>query len=1087
MKKIASLHIILFWSFNFVLAQLSFKPSISLDKNFGPGPMVSGDFDGNSFPDLAVLDQNYKRVLLYYNPGQVAAPETQIFQVQSPGSGSVASLTAADFNNDGKTDLALVDYANNQQSLVLLTSTGSSFSQQAIPSLENSPYNYVMKALDYDLDGNIDLIVSNSFSFLFYKGDGKGGFSASALSAFPTIYNNNYFLFDVSDLNADGKNDIVFTASDTIFVCLQNANQSFTTSKYLMPSNNHIALSLGTGDLTGDGFKDILITYQINNSQTNVPNFIAEYVNKGSGAFGSAPVTIFSGDLWAVPLVLKDFDGDGRIDVLTGGLNSQAEFYLLKNAGNNNFTNLSLPCSYDTDEVTCLFVDLNNNGIQDIVVLSYYKFINIFSQSSGTFQYDHRLVFGAPAYRGLTVDVNKDGLPDIMSYSQISGSVAMYLNEGNSSFASPTFSITEDNGLSAVQAADFNGDGVPDIAYCSVLSSVNGFVKVILSDANGKLTIKKTLMSSGNTVLAAADYNKDGFIDLAAVNVIFFNDGSGNFSPYYYSVGFTPFNAAAADVNHDSFPDLIFNDASFTYVSLNDGSGHFQTFNTIATSGYSDGIDVLDMNNDNLPDILSIHTTTNGADGFSLFINQGNGSFQQSIIPGQPGQNVFWSVAGGDLNNDGRKDVVYVSGSSASGGVSIYLQQADGTFAYYSSVPIMSGAGWAIVDYLRIADMNNDGKNDIVSYADNGDPVEVIFNDLITTPTQAAQIELTSVSDTKATFTLSGGNGDGKLAVIRKTGTLTSKPNNSVFYSSNAQFGIGALIGSNNYVVLFKDTTAFSVAGLTKATSYTIDVYSYNVNSANSITNILIAQPDSIVFTTKNTQSITVTPVSEQVLGAPPVLISATVSSGLPITFSVAGGGISIKGDTITLVSPGPAKIIATAAGDTSYAAASAEIDFCVDPPVPTIAVNQNGTVISLSSSSASNNTWIFNDVPIDSAKNSTLRVVNNGIYEVLVNFGGCKSTSTPTDFIIAGIIDEKNKVTFSYPNPFNEILYVPLNGQATQIELFDATGRKVLEKSVLCQSEEQLNTAYLAAGLYFLCITTNQGILGQKLIRSGK
>ncbi len=1050
--------------------------------------MVSGDFDSNSFPDLAFLDQENKRVFLYYNPGQVPAPEVKIVQVQSPGNGSITSLVATDFNNDGKTDLALIDFTSNQQFLVLLISTGSSFSQQSVtPSFENTYYNYPIKALDYDLDGNIDLILSNSLSFLFYKGDGNGGFSVSAMSALPKVYNNNWFMFDVSDMNADGKNDIVFTASDTIFVNLQNDNHSFTTTKYLMPSNNHIALSLGTGDLTGDGLKEILITYQINNSPTYIPNFIAEYVNNGSGSFGSPPMTIFSGGLWTPPLVLKDYDGDGRIDVLTGGLNSGTEFVLLKNTGTNNFTNLSLPCGYDVDDVTCLFIDLNKDGIQEIVALSYFKFINIFSQSGGTFQYEQRLVFGGPAYRGLTVDMNKDGLLDIVSCSQISGSVAVYLNEGNGAFASPTFSITEDNGLSAVQVADFNGDGFPDVAYCSVSTSTNGFINVNLSDANGKLTIKKTLMNSGNTVLAAADFNNDGFIDLAATNVVFFNDGTGNFSPYYYSVSFTPFNAAAVDVNNDSLPDLIFNDASSTYVSLNDGIGHFQTFNTIAASGYSDGVDVVDMNNDNLPDILSIHSNTNGADGFSLFINQGNGSFQQSITQGHAGENVFWSVTGGDLNNDGRKDVVYVSGTSTSIGVSIYLQQVGGTFAYYSSAPILSSQGYSAVDYLRIADMNNDGKKDIVSYATNGDPIAIVFNDLITTPTQKAQIELTHLSDTNADFTLSSGNGNSKLAVIRKTGFSAGKPKNNIFYSSNAQFGVGALIGSDNYVVLFKDTTAFSATGLTQVTSYTVDVYSYNVNTANTLTNILLSQPDSVVFITKATQSITITPVPEQVIGAPPVIISATASTGLPITYSVISGGITMKGDTVTLFSPGPVKIVATVAGNTTSAPTSAEIDFCVDPPVPTITVSKIGNLFSLSSSSVSNNIWVFNEAPIDSAKNSTLLVVNNGIYKVQVNFGGCKSTSLPTDFLVDGVLNEKNNESLSYPNPFNEVLFVPLDGHATQIELFDITGQRVIEKSVFYQSEEQLNTAYLASGLYFLRIRTEQGILAQRLMKLGK
>ncbi|MBF0099021.1 MAG: FG-GAP repeat protein, partial [Magnetococcales bacterium] len=390
-----------------------------------------------------------------------------------------------------------------------------------------------------------------------------------------------------------------------------------------------------------------------------------------------------------------------------------------------------------------------------------------------------------------SVDVNGDGKPDMLVANFTTGSVSVFLNNGNGTFASKTDYPTG-QWPSYVGSSDVNSDGNADLL---VVNSYSNTFSVLLNNGDGTLASK---VDYGTNVspraLSVANVNGDGKPDLVVVNYsannvsVFLNNGNGTFaSKVDYAVGSGPFSVSSADVNGDGKDDILVPNADSNTVSLllNNGDGTFASKTDYAAGLYPYSINSVDVNGDGKPDMLVSNLNANTV---SVFLNNGDGTFASKTD--YPTGAHPYSVSHADVNGDSRPDILMANFYDFT--VSVFLNNGDGTFA--------SKTDFATGIYPRDVssdDLNGDGKPDLL--VSNGDATVSVFLN------QSSHLSLATADDSgysqadhitaqTAGLHIHGGGGE-----VGATVTLFDDANNNgVFDSGETTLGNTA-VGSDGF------------------------------------------------------------------------------------------------------------------------------------------------------------------------------------------------------------------------------------------------------------------------------------------------
>jgi RHS repeat-associated protein len=228
----------------------------------------------------------------------------------------------------------------------------------------------------------------------------------------------------------------------------------------------------------------------------------------------------------------------------------------------------------------------------------------------------------------------------------------------------------------------------------------------------------------GPNMSAAADFNNDGYVDLAVPNVgsdnisILFNHGDGTFAPALnYNFGTTdPRVVLAADFNSDRNLDLAIIAGNKVYIALNNGDGSFGTAQSYPAGNYPVEADTGDFDGDGDVDLA----VADNYDGVRLMFNNGTGVFSVpvSYAVGSYPQD----VTSGDFDRDGDLDLAVVNYYSSF--ISVLLNNGNGTFA----TAVKYSADYH-GNQITNADFDGDGYPDLaVTYSYYGDAVYVFRN-----------------------------------------------------------------------------------------------------------------------------------------------------------------------------------------------------------------------------------------------------------------------------------------------------------------------------------------------------------------------
>lgn len=361
-----------------------------------------------------------------------------------PSAFSGRGATTADFNEDGRPDVAITSYVLNSNDLfvarVFLTNANGTFGTPV-----DVPAGGLGAAIvngDFNGDGHADLAIAtgdsnfanptpNTLSILL--GHGNGSFDPAV--SFP-LAGESWRSMIAGDINGDGRDDLFVNGSIVQSFLSQSSGSLFRAPVHIFSNIGHMAFA----DINGDDKLDFVSSH----SWSNTPISVA--LGKGDGTFALSKS--YGTGVRAGTLAIADLNGDGRDDVVTVGLNN---------------TGTGSP-AYAT-----VLLGQANGSVQT-------------ASTSPIARVDFNAIDLA--------DLNRDGYLDIVSADSTQGGIAVMLGGANLVFTTER-SYAMDVTPMAIALADFDGDRLIDVASPSDYSG--GY----------NLTVLTNLLPSGETVAPA--------------------------------------------------------------------------------------------------------------------------------------------------------------------------------------------------------------------------------------------------------------------------------------------------------------------------------------------------------------------------------------------------------------------------------------------------------------------------------------------------------------------------------------------------------------------------------------------------------
>ncbi len=601
-----------------------------------------------------------------------------------------SNFDVADFNNDGKPDLAVTTG-------VLLGTGDGTFVSGGCHWIGDNGAG--IKAADFNLDGNMDLAGPHGDNLVrIALGDGMGNFT----NGVSTPAGNIPYSLDIGDVNGDGNPDIV----------VANRNSS------------KVSVLIGKGD----GLFFPPVSYSTNNFDPK--NVILEDFNRDNKldiAVGeSGGVLLGNGDGTFKPLIssgvgtfsdFADFNEDGFPDLVRGV--SPSSISISIGNGNGSFQNPTF-ITVGTNPTGIIVADFNLDNHLDVAVTLSDEVNGVrilLGTGNGTFNPTTAFITSPRAYGLTTGDFNLDGKPDIATLNYRGGEtpyrdVAVLLGDGNGGFDGSSKIYESGRIVYSLVTEDLNSDGNLDFAAVEY-STITGGRNVIVSFGNSDGSIQPAVTYSAppnqdeDIKLKSIDLNNDGSLDLVTETCSFLNNGTGMFGsaiPHESIV-------QAIDVGEftgDSYADLIgVNRGSNTFVLLKgNGDGTFTKISTLQTGNFPTSISSGDFDSDGFRDVIIGNTSSATV---SIFFGSGNGTFrpkQDIPVSGLSDTNLLIS----DFNSDGKLDWAVVTFSNL---LSIFLGNGNGSFTQRINTQLPPRAGEFFINSMTVADFDGDNIKDI--------------------------------------------------------------------------------------------------------------------------------------------------------------------------------------------------------------------------------------------------------------------------------------------------------------------------------------------------------------------------------------
>lgn len=389
----------------------------------------------------------------------------------------------ADIDNDGMMELIAkgrdlnAGWANTLKALHL-DEAGSTFTASVdLPDPDGCMWERVIYTIDYNNDGNVDLIYASSWNAKLMKGNGDGTFQM------------------VDDFSLDGEMSIDGDDAEKWY-----------------------AGTLVVADFNGDGYQDI-VTF-CGNPREDQGTPVVFFNDNGSGKFIKDENTGIKPQRGGT-LCVGDYNRDGFADILVSGWaddfgNDCCRIW--KNDGTGKFTEVIVGNTSGTEKGQVIFADLTGNGLLDVFItgtscpnnweLAAYVYKN---NGDDTFTMIDAGLPGFQCSGADWCDLNGDGNIDLVyagENGELKNSVYAF-NEGDGKFTAVSDKLGQHRGGAAVLAADMNNNNVPDIILMGYMDGDGPRHFQIYNGAGSRVANKVPNAPTG--LVAVANGNKTEF------------------------------------------------------------------------------------------------------------------------------------------------------------------------------------------------------------------------------------------------------------------------------------------------------------------------------------------------------------------------------------------------------------------------------------------------------------------------------------------------------------------------------------------------------------------------------------------------
>jgi hypothetical protein len=580
--------------------------------SYGPN-LAAGDLNGDHKQDIVLCDG--QEVSIYLGNGDGTFTPGAVYNTI----GDVGYVTVTDLDGDGNPDVYVGlgngaflggDQFNMQQGYALM-GNGDGTLRGASDVL----FVYTGSNLaDLNNDGKLDAVgVSASqytdiVSLTSYLGKGDGTFSTkSSLPISPVTVNGApcYFggldSFALGDINGDGFADIVYiptACTSGFFVATGNGDGTFNAPVAVQNPIPYGTISgIQVADINHDGKADVVYNYSLGTQTGSESTAMTEIgigiqLSNGDGTFKAPQLVQTSSTLTysndSAPqtsiAVIGDVNGDGFPDIFFNqGICGDAacspvasyQLELLLGKGDGTFqtpyimpANPASPNGAQDSFSQVVLADMNGDGHLDVVALGDNVGIYLGS-GNGTFAAPAGVNFGGA---GLAVaDFNGDGKLDLAATGF--DNTAIFFGNGDGTLQSstdsngilqPSETIIFGDTFTPAIAADFNGDGKPDLLFGStlLLNQVSSATAPTLLATTTTLTASPTTSTSGQTITLTATVAPSTGTGTPTGTVTFY-DGTTSLGTGNLAAGVATFSTSALTVATHSITATYSGDTTY--------------------------------------------------------------------------------------------------------------------------------------------------------------------------------------------------------------------------------------------------------------------------------------------------------------------------------------------------------------------------------------------------------------------------------------------------------------------------------------------------------------------------------------------